>query len=191
MTDLMMDFDVGPALVTDGPRHDPGGKVRLKLQPGVRGDAEYSECGRYRHWLVRSWGEPDAPFILWVGMNPSTAEADVDDPTIRRELNFSRELGFTRYVKVNVMDYRATSPKILLTVEPRSAINLPFILKVAGEASRVVAAWGALPKRLRHYADEVMEGLRDREVYCMGWTAGGDPRHPLYLPKTAECVLWD
>jgi hypothetical protein len=170
--------------------HDPGGKVRLKLQDGVRGSAMFSDCGRYRYCLRRDWGEVGAPFVLWVAMNPSTAEADVDDPTIRKEMHYTRQMGLTSFVKVNVMDLRATDPRRLLTMNPRSDLNVPFIAEMAGKADRIICAWGALKPPLRRYADDVVMALRGHQLWCMGKTASGAPRHPLYLPNSAECVRW-
>jgi len=125
-------------------RHDPGGKVRLALRPGVIGDAEFSVCGRYRLWLSRAWYDPLAPrgYVLWIGMNPSTAEADIDDPTIRKEMHYTKAMGFCGYVKCNVMDYRATSPKALLSAYPRSSQNLPCIVMHARQSERVLRARG-------------------------------------------------
>jgi hypothetical protein len=175
--------------------HDAGGKSRLPMLDGVVGDAEFSECGRYRLWLSRAWEEPpDAPYsyALWIGMNPSVAEADVDDPTIRREIAFTKAMGISGYVKCNVMDYRATDPKVLLSVTPRSDDNLRCIFEHAEYAARVILAYGALPKKLRRYADDVIAVLQRKNVplWCMGKTANGSPRHPLYLPGTAQPEPW-
>lgn len=174
--------------------HDPGGKVRLPLQSGVRGAAEFSPCGRYRYWLSR-WWEPTGRAALWIGMNPSTAEADVDDPTIRKEMHFTRALGLAGYIKCNVMDYRATKPKDLLTLEGVNAAspqNLQTIISQARHASMVFAAWGALLRPLRRYADEVAFELRPivGDLWCMGVTADGSPRHPLYLRNDAQPMPW-
>lgn len=176
--------------------HDAGGKSRLALLPGVIGDAEFSECGRYRLWLSRDWFASDpnitgpAAYALWIGMNPSVAEGNVDDPTIRREVAFTKAMGLTTYIKCNIMDYRATSPKALLAVTPRSDRNLDCILKHAEYAERVILAYGTLPKKLRRYADDVLRALRGTPLYCMGKTADGSPRHPLYLPNTAQLEPW-
>jgi hypothetical protein len=184
MSVAMMHFDVGPA------QHDPGGKVRLPLQPGVRGSALFSECGRYRYALRRDWGEVGEPFVLWIACNPSVANPTEDDPTVRKEINWTRAWGFTSLVKCNVCDYRATDPKALASVNPRSANNLPFIIEMAGKADRIVCAWGALPKSLRRYADDVVMALRGHRLWCMGKTKGGEPRHPLYLPNSSQCAPW-
>jgi hypothetical protein len=76
--------------------------------------AEMSECGEYRYWLSRrlSMGER---FVLFVGLNPSTADAMQDDPTIRREVDFARRWGYDWYLKGNVYAYRSTDPKRLYT----------------------------------------------------------------------------
>lgn len=172
--------------------HDSGGKIRLKLQPGVRGDALFSTCGRYRHWLSRFWNDDDhqsrwsecfEPYALWIGINPSTAEADVDDPTIRKEMHFTRAMGLSGYVKCNVMDYRTTYPVELLRpgVQPCSNENHHTIKRLADNAAVIVAAWGVLDKPLRHLATSVTLMLSDKRLMCMGLTKDGSPRHPLYL----------
>lgn len=178
--------------------HDAGGKSRLAMIPGVHGNAEFSECGRYRYWLSRNWSMRQhsdgrcGPWVLWIGMNPSVAEAGVDDPTIRREMAFTKALGFDVYVKVNVMDYRATNPKRLRDpcVQPRSDGNVQRIKELAEGAGRIILAYGSLPKPLRRYADDVRIALKGMPLCCMGKTADGSPRHPLYLPGDARCVPW-
>jgi hypothetical protein len=172
--------------------HDPGGKVRLPLQAGVVGGAEYICGGQYRLWLSRSWDQRNTSrgYALWIGMNPSTAEADVDDPTIRKEMHFTRQMRISSYVKCNVMDYRATNPKVLSTVQPRSEENLSVIVSHARQAERVICAWGALPKPLRHYADDVVKALNGIQLYCMKKTKDGSPHHPLYLPYIQTCIPW-
>lgn len=180
--------------MTDVPAHDPGGKVRLSMMPGVTGDAAFSPCGRYRHFLNRDWGfrrfsDGRERFILWIGMNPSTAEAEIDDPTIRKEMGFTRRLGFDKYVKCNVMDYRATSPASLLLpgVTPCSDENLKCIQAAADRADLVVACWGKLHKSLRRHADRVLMTLKC-DLYCLGKNNDGSPKHPLYLPNDTPLV---
>lgn len=178
-------------------RHDAGGKTRLAMIEGVDGKAEFSPCGRYRYWLSRDWSQRRftdgrSQFALWIGMNPSVADAGVDDPTIRREMGFTKGMMIDTYVKCNVMDYRATDPKTLLSVPARSDRNLECINALAGHprCAVIIVAWGALPKKLRRYADDVVTTLGGRQLHCMGVTANGSPRHPLYLPNTARCEPW-
>lgn len=165
--------------------HDPGGRVRLRPLPGVEGRAFFSECRRYRPLLIRKWDDGEKPTALWIGMNPSTADANVDDPTVRREIDFTRRLGLQIYVKCNVMDYRATDPKALLApgVVPSSPENLPTIREQAAYAEKVIVCWGALPKSLRRFALAVEQQLNDDGIamWCLGRTQDGSPRHPLYV----------
>jgi len=175
--------------------HDPGGRTRSPLPPGMRGDALFSGCGRYRHWLSREWGgaAPGDPHMLWIGMNPSTARHDVNDPTIVREYGFTERLtGMRAYAKMNVADYRATDPKALVApgVVARSPVNLPMIRERAADAAVVVMACGLLPRPLRHLFVETVEALRrdSRDLWCLGTTADGTPKHPLYLKASTPLV---
>ena len=169
-------------------KHDPAGKVRLPLQEGVTGSAVFSEDGKYRPVLRRSWGAGKG--ILWIGMNPSTADAEVDDPTVRREIVFSHRWGFGSYVKCNVVDYRATHPSMLVEggVAARSPENLPCILSEAAKADVVVLAFGVLPKPLIGMVDETVAALRDAgvDLFVLGLTKDGYPRHPLYMRADSE-----
>lgn len=173
--------------------HDPGGKVRIKLPANVTGEASFSPCGRYRHLLTRRWADGD-DFALWIGMNPSTATEDVDDPTVQREWTYTRaRLGLSAYAKANVMDYRATDPKALLEpgVEPRSSRNLAVILEQARRAKYVVLGFGALGNRQqRAYAAALVSMLEAESIplFCLGFTADGSPRHPLYVKQDSPLV---
>lgn len=176
----------GPAPVA----HDPGGKVRIKLPPGTVGAARfYGDCEQYRLWLSRHWGDPDAPYALWIGMNPSTADALVNDPTVGREVAYTKDtLGLTRYIKTNMLDIRLTDSKKLrkMGAAARSEMNLPTILSLAKEAERVIVCYGVLHKSLQGYARETVEALRGQghDLWCLDTTKDGHPKHPLYVKKT-------
>lgn len=173
-------------------RHDPGGKVRIRLRQNITGGARFSDCGRYRPLLWRDWaGAERSGYVLWVGMNPSTADGDADDPTVRRECDFTMSWGYGAYRKCNVMDLRATHPRDLLGDHAaRSDANLPTILEQARSAEVVVLAFGALHKRLEHHGRETVEALADlrNDIKCLGFTANGSPRHPLYLRKDSQLL---
>ncbi len=173
--------------------HDPGGKVRLKVKSEIRGDALFSECGRYRRLLTRDWdGAEKAGYVLWIGMNPSTAAFNVDDPTVFKEQKFTRRWGYGRYVKCNVMDYRATNPKMLLEqgVIPNTQENLQTIVEQALGAEIVVMAYGSLHKKLAHHGQAVTDALRAAKVklHALKITNNGSPGHPLYLKDTSELI---
>lgn len=174
--------------------HDPGGKVRLKLPDGVIGGATFSTCGRYRQALTRDW-TPDgaAPHtILFVGMNPSVANAEASDPTCHRELIFARDWGYTRYLKGNVLDWRATSPRDI-PPEPDvacSPANIPTLQEMAAESETIVLAYGKLHKRFQPVTDRVIQAMADtrKPLMCLGLNKDGSAKHPLYLRKDTRLI---
>lgn len=174
--------------------HDPGGKVRLRLPEGVRGDARFSACGRYRQTLERYWPTEDeaSRAILFVGMNPSVADADVSDPTCHRELTFARDWGYTAYLKGNILDWRATSPKDIPT-DPalaRSPQNLPALMDLAQQADLIVLAYGKLHTRFASIVAETVSTLAmtEKPLRCFGLNKDGSAKHPLYLRKDASLI---
>lgn len=166
------------------PAHDPGGKVRIKLPDHVTSHAEFSACGRYRQLLTRRW-DTQLPWIMFVGMNPSTADVTHDDPTVRKEVSYARKWGYGGLIKCNVMDYRITNPKGLLAedVTVCSDQNLIMIRKHLADVDQVVAAWGKLPPKLKHHADKLYEVLMEHQktITCLGINLDGSPKHPLYV----------
>ena len=108
------------------------------------GSAIISACGKYRHKLSRHVkdGLPHN-HLLFIMLNPSTADAMHDDPTIRKCKGFAERLGFSFLEVVNLFDYRATDPKDLKkAAEPCSLHNLPIILEAAKHCELVICAWG-------------------------------------------------
>jgi len=175
--------------------HNPGGKVRLALMEGVKGDAVFSDDGRYRP-LMRRWLGHTFParYILFIGMNPSTADATVNDPTCGREWSFTRREGFDAMVKANVGDYRATDPKMLLQpgLEASSPANLPTIRQAAAGADKVVLCHGKLNRALAPAGRKMVAALIEdgRDLWCFGTNADGSPKHPLYLRADTPLVRW-
>ena len=175
-------------------RHDPGGKTRLRLPEGVRGEAVFSDCGRYRRALIRDWTPAGAAphAVLFIGMNPSVADASVSDPTCHRELVFARDWGFTRYLKGNVLDWRATSPRDL-PADPAlacSPANIPALVGMASEADLIVMAYGRLHKRYAPVVEEVIAAMAGtgKPIRCFGLNKDGSAKHPLYLRKDAALM---
>jgi hypothetical protein len=174
-------------------RHSAGGKSSFALPSGMRGSARfYGERGEYRVTLTRHWGDAVGPYALWVGMNPSTAEAEINDPTICREIGFTKRLGLTDYFKVNVCDYRATNPKDLIGVSARSPENLAAIRDAAADAHIVIMAFGKLPAPVAYLAAETVAALRHDgcEMWCLGRNRDGSPKHPLYLAADTKLEIF-
>lgn len=147
--------------------------------------AHLSPDGRFRWSLSRTWDAATDP-LVWLMLNPSTADAEQDDPTIRRCIGFARDRGYGGIVVVNLFAYRATEPIDLVDALRAGWIDaLDFDLNrasvgAAASMRDVVAAWGAHPiaRQVRHGID-----VRDvaRNVWCLGRTKDGYPRHPLYV----------
>lgn len=174
----------------------------------VTGTAVIDATGRYRYVLRRQWHEwrrdphlgvlgAHAASVLWIMLNPSTADAAVDDPTIRRCVAFSRSWGYDGLVVVNLFALRATNPKALrlpenfYQSEHLSVIgpeNDAVIEREASAAQLVVAAWGnhgALYGR-----NEEVRELIERPLHHLGLTKMGQPRHPLYVRSDVRLTEW-
>ncbi|HEY8613412.1 MAG TPA: DUF1643 domain-containing protein [Roseomonas sp.] len=177
--------------------HDPGGKVRLKIGAEVVSRAEFSADGRYRTVLERRWdglpfGSPGV--CAWIMMNPSTADENVDDPTVRRARDFTRRWGFGAMVVLNAFALRATRPAMLLeSDDPVGPGNDAAIADWAARADRVVVAWGLPPKKLRGRALELAAILARAGAKPMALkvTADGQPGHPLYIAGDTEPKPWE
>lgn len=150
--------------------------------------ATISGCGRYRYLLWRNLGQGEGT-CLFVMLNPSTADGQEDDPTIRRCIRFASDWGYSRLEVVNLFALRATNPNELL--EPDVALCSPpwqteFDDAVA-LASIVVCAWGGhrAAEDIGRLTIEVMLA-RGITPYCLGVTKTGRPKHPLYLKATTK-----
>lgn len=148
-----------------------------------RRSATFDPARTYRYKLERHWG--DAAPAVFVMLNPSTADAFVDDPTIRRCVAFARREGCGGLVVVNLFALRATDPKALRShPDPVGPLNDTFLSDARLLGSSVIAAWGAHGSL--HGRDEaVARLLAGRAVQCLGVTKDGHPCHPLYLPGDA------
>lgn len=150
--------------------------------------ATFSPDGVYRYRLLRRWSR--GARVVWVMLNPSTADAQRDDPTIRRCIGFSRAWGFGAMEVVNLYALRATEPGVVRGHdEPVGPENDRYIVAAASRGAHVIAAWGAFPWAAAR-ADHVLELLMRarRPVRCLGLTRGGHPRHPLYARADARPI---
>lgn len=154
----------------------------------MKSSASISECGKYRYTLFREW-EPSLPRVLFVMLNPSTADAMEDDPTITKCLGFARLWGCGSLTVVNLFAFRATNPKELLTaVDPIGPENDVSINLCAQASDRIVVAWGAnkMPKSACNRIGKVLAMLAGRRIECLKLTKSGAPKHPLYVPYATE-----
>lgn len=148
----------------------------------TQGGATISQCGQYRYDLRRTWASgPECTFIM---LNPSTADANEDDPTIRRCISFAKREGCGSLLVVNLFAFRATDPKVMADAEdpigPRNAVFLDEAIK----NHTVIAAWGAHP--LARQAGKRLS--KEYDLMCLGKTKAGAPRHPLYVRGDAPLI---
>jgi hypothetical protein len=157
--------------------------------------AVFSPCGRYRYRLWRATGAPRDRRdrrVLWVMLNPSTADADRDDATIRRVIGFSRRWGYWRLDVCNLFAWRATDPAELTTVaDPVGPENDGHIVQACETAADVILAWGGcMPPRFGNRPLAVLR-LLNRPLHCLGRTQAGQPAHPLRLPNDLDTMPWE
>jgi hypothetical protein len=155
----------------------------------VNRNATLSDDGRYRYRLTRDWDASESR-VAFCMLNPSTADAEEDDPTIRRCIGFAQSWGYGGLVVVNLFAYRATNPLALAAVEdPVGPENDAHLSWVAGSADLIVAAWG-VGGGLRGRDRAVKARWATRIVHHLGLTKAGHPRHPLYLPSATRPERW-
>jgi hypothetical protein len=150
--------------------------------------AVISPDGRYRYRLARQ--EPKASHkVLWLMLNPSTADAEQDDPTIRKCLGFTHRLGFKAMMVWNLAAIRATDPKDVWAAMRRGEDifgpdNLRHLTEMVQEASVVIAAWGMHGERFHGsytgHVDGILWGA-GKQTFNLGRCANGQPRHPLMV----------
>lgn len=148
--------------------------------------AHISTGGLYRWSLTRIW-DSGRPLMVWVMLNPSTADGSVDDPTIRRCIGFARAWGYGGIVVVNLYALRSSDPKALWAhPDPVGPRNDAYLRRIARDPRfrLVMLAWGANAPGAREA--QAMRILTDcyahgGQLAVLGWTRDNHPRHPLYV----------
>ncbi|MBF9050606.1 DUF1643 domain-containing protein [Roseobacter sp. HKCCD9010] len=155
--------------------------------------AVISECGQYRYRLDRHIGCGEKVFAFF-GVNPSTADASLDDATVRKWRGFSQRLAARRFIVGNAFAFRATDVRALASEPfPMGPEWRDHIDRIVEEADFLVPCWGAsgkLPRELHSQLYTLMSILREtgKPLFCWGLTASGDPKHPLMLSYDTPLV---
>lgn len=165
-----------------------------------------SDDGTYRYWLARTW-LPSAPRQVWIMANPSTADAAVDDPTIRLCMKRARAAGCGGIEVVNLFAYRTKSPMILQRarrdgVDAEGPENRRMLAETIARVAvydgtsfnlhHIVCAWGALGAAGVEQAAFVEMCARNAgvDLYALRLTTSGQPGHPLYVPLEIKPFVW-
>lgn len=155
--------------------------------PKMIRDAVLSDDHQYRYRLERSWAEGDQ--VTFVMLNPSTADANEDDPTLRRCVGFARAWGYAGLSIVNLYAYRATNPaELWRTSDPVGPDNDTYLRTAGVSGDLLVAAWGGNAKSQR--VQEVVSLPGFERINYLRLTQAGQPSHPLYLPKDLTPTPW-
>lgn len=175
-------------------RHDAGGRTLLPLPIWVRGSAVFGGINdEYRYRLVREW-DTSLPAVMFVMMNPSTADPVYDDPTVAKCRRYAEDWGYGSLLVGNTFAYRATDQKRLLAAsDPIGPDNDTHLQDMANRASLLVFAYGKPHRSLRARGPAVARLLSQnsaRTLHVLQLCADGTPSHPLYLRGSLKPSLW-
>lgn len=151
--------------------------------------ATFSECKKYRYALWRIWDKAK-PVVMFIGLNPSTANESENDPTIRRVVSMANSWGYGGVYMMNCWAYIATDPTLLKTNEFSNEWNNNTITATASKCKTIVFAWGSfeIVKRLGRDS-ELIEMFPNAK--CLMKNKNGSPRHPLYVKGDTELSLYN
>lgn len=155
--------------------------------------AKISDCGLYRYELRRIWDDATPPLLLCM-LNPSIADAEIDDPTIIRGVQRARLLALGSLIVVNLGAGRSTDPKKWMAMadpigpqnEPALSIALNEVWRRKGIAVVGWGVWGGFMNRDKNFLQ--MARANAVPLFCLGRTKDGQPRHPLYISYETPLV---
>ncbi len=155
----------------------------------------FSPCGHYRWWLERRW-DPQRPALLFIGLNPSRADGQRDDPTLRRLQGFARAWGFGGIEVLNLFAWISATPVALRRcADPVGAENDHWLdqrLRALSAEAAVWLGWGnggvwrGRDQQVLALIGRVLPPVGGPPLLALGLTASGQPRHPLYAPGDAQ-----
>ena len=164
--------------------------LTLSAQQSVPGGAELSPDGVYRYRLWREW-DAARPTALFVMLNPSTADARQDDPTVRRCIRYARDWGYGRLLVGNLFALRSTDPRKLYRADdPVGPDNDACLMDMHDNATLTVCAWGVHGNNAGRGSEVIglLSAIPHGPLHCLRTTSKGFPSHPLYLPKDAKPI---
>ena len=143
-----------------------------------------SEDNKYRYQLSRIWNK-DKNLLLFIMNNPSKADEDIDDPTIRKIINYAKLWGYGGILVGNLYAYRSSCPKVLKNInDPIGPDNIKNIKILITLADKVIYAWGFNQKEPKWLCELV------DIPYCIDISKKGNPKHPLYLKNDLQPKLF-
>ncbi len=165
--------------------------TRTHLKDDAASTATYSDCERYRYDLTRVWdGAGDK--ISFVMLNPSTATEIQNDPTVERCERRARTLGYGAFRVCNIFAWRDTDPRLMRkAADPIGPANDRAIVDACHWGDRVVCAWGTHGEHLSRGPEvEALMRATQVDLYHLGLSKAGHPKHPLYISYSQQPELW-
>lgn len=168
--------------------------TRMKRQPDITDT--YAIWGgidkTYRYVLYREWNFM-LPHMVIIGLNPSAADEQYDDRTVRRCINFARREEFGSLSMLNAFALRATNPSELLKFDDPIGDNDFYIHTctrwIESSSGSIIIAWGTHGKFVNRQ-QRILEILKGKTLYCFGVNKDGTPKHPLYLSNQAKLEVF-
>lgn len=155
--------------------------------------ATFSDDMLYRYLLTRTW-EKKGSVVTFLMLNPSTADAEKFDPTVKRCFDFAHAWGCGQMIVCNIFAFRSTNPRNLYMVDdPVGKDNDTAIKWAAGFSDMVIAAWGVhgtYLERDKKVISLITESPLEQPLYCLGITKDGHPKHPLYLKSDLKPIIF-
>ena len=160
-------------------------------EDGTVSHAVYSNCERYRYALTRVWNE-DAPRLLFVMLNPSKATELANDPTVERCERRARALNYGAMQVCNIFAWRETDPaQLKKSTNPVGAENDDVLTEAASWSDHVLCAWGVHGEHLdRGLHTATLLEKTGADLFSLGVTKHGHPRHPLYVAYVQKLEPW-
>lgn len=148
----------------------------------VRTEAKFSDCGKYRFFLQRQW-DVVKPVVMCIGLNPSTANGDTNDATIRNLIHIINNAGYGGFYMMNLFAMISPYPDDLRSCPDPLKDNDEWIDDVRLQCQDVIFCWGNF-KQAEYRAKVMIKKYPD--ALCFGKNSNGSPKHPLYLKQTTE-----
>lgn len=148
--------------------------------------AKFSDCGNYRYQLWRIWDE-SRPLVQLIGLNPSTANAETDDPTIRRITTLVAQNGYGGFYMTNIFAFISSNPDALLEVDDPQGDNDLWLKATRVLVKDIVLCYGSF-KQVEYLVQPQFHHKLFEGALCFGKNKNGSPKHPLYLKSNTKFI---
>ena len=150
--------------------------------------AKFSKCRKYRYTLWRTWDHLK-PKVMFLGLNPSTADEINNDPTVTRCINYSKSWGYGGMYMMNIFAFRTTYPiELKKTKDPVGKKNDYWIMKIYNDVDKCIGAWGN-DGEFENRSEDIFSLIP--KLYCLKINNSGQPAHPLYLKSNLTPFLFN